>query len=173
MGGYPFKLPAPASTKAPRVGLCSCFQKKRPSPWLEAINAPPPEHFKNHHGFLAVETRIERVERAKTNHPLVRNFKSMSCIANMFDLRGLTRFSMICRSFYWISGRKHLITKFYKKEEDSVMVNYIQLSKSLSEFRKSSHRSRSGANSREADRRNEKEFQMLRGYGNQSLSLKE
>ena len=55
----------------------------------------------------------------------------MYCIANMFDLRGLTKFSMSCRSFYWIAGRKSLLAKFYKKEEDTILINYIELSKSL------------------------------------------
>ena len=63
----------------------------------------------------------------------------MYCIANMFDLRDLTKFSMACRSFYWISGRKSLLTKFYKKEEDTILINYIELSKSLAKFRSGSN----------------------------------
>ena len=91
---------------------------------------------------------------------IARNFKSMYCIANMFDLRGLTKLSMTCRSFYWISGRKSLLAKFYKKkEQDSILINYIELSKSLTKYKNS--RSANGNQKYIEDNQEEKEFNQI------------
>ena len=57
------------------------------------------------------------------DNKIIRNFKSMYTIANMYDLKYLAKFSMVCRSFYWIAGRKSLLTKFYKKDEENTKFN--------------------------------------------------
>jgi len=80
----------------PKAGILSCLAKKRSE----------------------ADTDEERMMHKKTFHPIVRNFKSIFTVASFFDLRDLARFSMVCRSFYWLSGRKNLLTKFKAKEED-------------------------------------------------------
>jgi hypothetical protein len=52
----------------------------------------------------------------------------------MFELRGLAKFSMVCRSFYWIAGRKQLLAKFIRRR-DTVDVDISSLSKSLAAFK--------------------------------------
>lgn len=76
------------------TSICGCFKKRRE----ESTGTTP-------------RRRPKRIP-----HPIVRNFKSMFCIANMFDLRELAKFSMCCRSFYWIAGRKQLLEKFYRRQ---------------------------------------------------------
>jgi hypothetical protein len=96
--------------------LFGCFKKKKSAPWLEGLSRQEGAHGNIHLGFLAAKTAAVNEARQRRNSCLVRNFKSMQCIANMFDLRTLTKFSMVCRSFYWIAGRKQVLVKFYKKE---------------------------------------------------------
>jgi hypothetical protein len=37
----------------------------------------------------------------------------------MLDLKDLSKFCQVSRSFYWVSGRRQLYIKFYKKEIQS------------------------------------------------------
>ena len=50
--------------------------------------------------------KIVKKKPIRVSHPIVRNFKAMFVIADHFNLKQLAKFSMICRSFYWIAGRK-------------------------------------------------------------------